>query len=300
MQRTRVILLSLAGLALLAVAAGSTAARTPELGRWRIALASNREGGSVIYSMNADGTGVRRLVRSTKAQVPGPWSPDGTKLLVYRNPGDVFVIDADGSGERNLTRNPAFDCCGSWSPDGRQIAFVTNRDGNNELYVMNADGGGQRILTASPSSEEIPAAWSPDGRSIAFATDRDGNWEIYAVDADGSNPRNLTRNPLSDGNESGFAWSPDGRRIVFGTNRDRNRARPGGKVSTELWMMNADGSGQHRLTRTPESEGVLGWSPDGRQIAFVRFPSTPRWAFFVMNADGSGVRQVNWALPAKR
>ena len=275
---------------------GASAGKVP----WRIALSSNREGDSEIYSMYSDGSGVRRLVRSTKAQAPGPWSPDGTKLLVYRNPGDVFVINADGSGERNLTRNPAFDCCGSWSPDGRQIAFVTNRDGNNELYVMNADGGGQRILTASPSSEEIPAAWSPDGRSIAFATNRDGNWEIYAVDADGSNPRNLTRNPLSDGNESGFAWSPDSRRIVFGTNRDRNRVRPGGKVSTELWMMNADGSGQHRLTRTPEFEGVLGWSPDGRQIAFVRFPSTPRWALFVMNADGTGVRKVNWALPGKR
>jgi Tol biopolymer transport system component len=119
------------------------------------------------------------------------------------------------------------------------------------------------------------------------------------VNADGSNPRNLTRHPLNDGRDGGFAWSPGGRKIVFGTNRDRNRG-PDGKVSAELYVMNADGSGQRRLTRTPEFEYVLSWSPDGRRLAIGRFPSTPRWAFFVMNADGSGVRKVTWSLRGMR
>jgi TolB protein len=109
------------------------------------------------------------------------------------------------------------------------------------------------------------------------------------MDADGRNPRNLTRDRLRDGNEGGLAWSPDGRRIAFGTNRDRNG---------EIYVMNADGTGQRRLTRTPEHEFVLGWSPDGRKLAFGRYPAKPRWAFFVMNADGSGARKITWSLPA--
>ena len=64
--------------------------------------------------------------------------------------------------------------------------------------------------------------------------------------------------------------------------------------------MNADGSGQRRLTRTPGEEWAFSWSPDGRQLAFARFPVKPRWAFFVMNADGTGMRKVNWSLPGKR
>ena len=86
---------------------GSTAASTAKA-PWRIALTSNREGDSEIYSMNADGTGVRRLTRSPKFDGPGPLSPDGRKMLFYsqRSPkGDVWVMNADGSRPRNLTRN---------------------------------------------------------------------------------------------------------------------------------------------------------------------------------------------------
>ena len=91
------------------------------------------------------------------------------------------------------------------------------------------------------------------------------------MNADGSNPRNLTRHPLNDGRDGGYAWSPDGRKILFATNRDRNRGRDG-KVATELYVMNADGSGQRRLTRTSEWEYVHSWSPDGRKLVFDRFP----------------------------
>ena len=109
------------------------------------------------------------------------------------------------------------------------------------------------------------------------------------MDADGSNPRNLSQNPLNDGGDGGFALSPDGRKIAFGTNRDKNG---------EIYVMNADGSGQRRLTRTSEFESVIGWSPDGRKIAFKREPVKPRGAFFVVNADGSGERKVTWSLAA--
>jgi Tol biopolymer transport system component len=112
---------------------------------------------------------------------------------------------------RRLTRSPASDLRPAWSPDGRKIAFLSSRDGNQEVYVMNADGSGQRRLTRNPAYDGGPAwydggsAWSPDARKIAFVSSRDGNREVYVMNADGSGQRNLTRSPASEG---WFAWSP--------------------------------------------------------------------------------------------
>jgi TolB protein len=292
MHRTKIVVLPLTALALLALAAAGSTSAKPSKTQWKILLTSNREGDSEIYSLNADGSGARRLTRSPGFDGFATWSPDGRKILYHsqdRRTGRVggIVMNADGSGKRWLPAN------GSWSPDGRRIVFGSMRDGNGEIYVMNADGSGQRIVVAIPSSNEFSPEWSPNGGAIAFATDRDGNREIYAMDAvGGRNQKNLTRHRLRDmENGTRFRWSSDGRRIAFTTNRDRN---------AELYVMNADGTDQRRLTRTPYFESLLDWSPDGSKLAFLRDGFEPRWAFFVMNADGSGVRQVNWTLPKGR
>jgi TolB protein len=290
MRRIRIAVL-LAGLALLTAAVGTIAA-APAKAPWRIALTTDREGDSDIYTMNANGTAVRKLTRTRGVDGAGPYSPDGRKLLYYRNQGGVWVMNADGTGKRDLTPNQGFNAPGGWSPDSRRIVFTTNRDGNNEVYVMNANGSGQRNLVPSPSSQEFGGPWSPDGKTVLFTSDRDGNWEIYAADADGKNPRNLSRSPGIDGRGSGFAWLPDSRRIVFASTRDtRDDDNP------ELYVMNADGSGARRITHLPGIEFLLSVSADGRKIAFGRYPAEPRWAFWVMNVDGSGIRKVTWALP---
>jgi Tol biopolymer transport system component len=289
MQRTTVAVIGC--VLLVAIAAGSLqAAKAP----WRIALTTDRAGDSDIYAMDADGTHVRQLTRSPRFDGAGQFSPDGRKLLYYRNQSGVWVMNANGSGKRNLTAgDPGFNAPGGWAPDGRRILFTSNRDGNDEVYVMNADGSGQRNLVAAPSSEEFAGLWSPNGRTILFTSDRDGNWEIYAADADGRNSRNVTRSPGIDG-RNGYLWSPDSRRIVFASTRDtRDQDNP------ELYVMNPDGSGVRRLTHLPGQEWPLSWSPDGSKIAFGRYPAKPRWAFWVMNADGTGARKVTWSLPGK-
>src|SRR5207247_1175602 len=104
----------------------------------------------------------------------------------------------------------ALACSGSDStgpsaaPPLGTIAFVSARDGNQEIYVMNADGSGVSRLTNTPATD-IDPAWSPDGRRIAFASDGDGThriYDIYVMNADGSG---VTR--LSDSGREP-AWKP--------------------------------------------------------------------------------------------
>ena len=58
----------------------------------------------------------------------------------------------------------------------------------------------------------------------------------------------------------------------------------------EIYVMNADGSGEKRLTRNPSHDASPAWSPDGRKIAFIRNLRNPD--IYVMNADGSGQRRL--------
>jgi Tol biopolymer transport system component len=169
------------------------------------------------------------------------------------------------------------------SPGSGQIAFVSGRDGNNEIYVMNADGSSPINLTHDPASDVQPA-WSPDGSKIAFTSFRDGNDEIYVMNADGSGLLNLTNNPASDGTP---AWSPDGSRIAFTSIRDGN---------WKTYVMNADGS--HVTLVGSDGFYPAAWSPDGTRIAYVQFVSCgarciPPYAYiWVASADGSGATQV--------
>jgi len=153
-----------------------------------------------------------------------------------------------------------------------KIAFVTNRDGNNEIYIMSADSSGQTRLTDNPADDRHPS-WSPDGRRIAFSSDRDGNMEIYVMNADGSGVTRLTNNSAPDIEP---AWSPDGTRIAFVSEREI-------ALRSDIWVMSADGSNQVKLHEFGVSPA---WSPDGSQMAALfRFGSFMHLG--VMPADGS-------------
>jgi TolB protein len=217
--------------------------------------------------------------------------------------GEIYTLGAGGARPRDLTNNELDDLDPSWSPDGRGIAFASTRAGNLDLYLMNARGGSLRRLLSLPGDQRQPV-WSPDGHTIAFVSrgaDRnEKGWrpdQLFLVNADGSGLRQLTHvesgaaDPAwspdgtalaaSDGwiftinvDGSGFrelqptvetegdahpSWSPDSRRIAF----ERYEIDIS---TTDVWTMNADGSGQRRLLRFG---GQPTWSPDGRRIAFI-------------------------------
>src|ERR671914_58187 len=148
-------------------------------------------------------------------------------------------------------------------PNG-QIAFVSLRDGNDEIYVMDAEGGDQTNLSNNDADDFNPS-WSPDGEMIAFSSDREnGIDEIYVMNADdGSDVTRLTDNIANDLAPS---WSPDGEMIAFSSDRDKN-AESG--PNFDIYVMNAaDGSGQTRLTDNDAHDSDPDWGtntspPDG-------------------------------------
>jgi Tol biopolymer transport system component len=215
------------------------------------------------------------------------WSPDGAHIAFtsFRNGrGDIYTMRPDGSEQKRLTTDPAHDDLATWSPDGTKIAFASNRTGQLEIWVMNADGSDQHQLTFDNGRDYGPS-WSPDGTHIAFRSDRDGNAEIYSMRADGSNEVRLTNDRSSDNTPR---WGPDGR-ILFVTDR-------GLGAKTSLWVMNADGSDQHRFT--PASffwnESRPAWSPDGSEVVFQADRDGPlgNTELYDMKADGTDLRRL--------
>lgn len=178
------------------------------------------------------------------------------------------------------------------------------------LWIVNADGTGERKLPHLKRSEDSNPDWSPDGTRIAF--DRCATkCEIWTMNSDGSKPKRLGPNCLRRADsvcvDRGTpAWSPDGRRIAFGQATVR-----GDKVeSAEIFVMNASGTGARKVTQItagkPFAIDVLrpAWSPNGKQLVFevqnLQTAEPPnRRALFVVNADGSGLRQLTpWSLNA--
>jgi Tol biopolymer transport system component len=178
----------------------------------------------------------------------------------------------------------------AFSGNNGKILFDSDRDsGNNELYVINADGTGQTRLTNSEEWEQ-QSSWSPDGAKIAFTRDLGGYRTIYVMDADGGSPVQLTNPPPGViQRDSEPAWSPDGNKIAF-----TRSYYVGDDYRSDIYVMNADGSNQTKLTDSPINNWGPSWSPDGTKIAFVsdRDDNTGTEVngndVFVMNADGTG------------
>ena len=208
-----------------------------------------------------------------------------------------------------------------------KIAFVSDRDGDEDIYTMNPDGSNVVQLTSNTDRDWAPA-WSPNGLKIAYAKGYTNDAEIYLMNADGSGQIRLTSNTAwdawpswsSDGTKIVFnsnrtgnyevfvmnvdgsnviqltsnsrddfapAWSPDGSKIAFSSNRISS-ANPEGDY--EIYVMNTGGEsfGLTQLTNNTVDDNGPDWSPDGSRIVFISNPLLNWWEIYAMNADGTG------------
>jgi Tol biopolymer transport system component len=136
----------------------------------------------------------------------------------------------------------------------------------------------------------LPAAGSTPGARILFNETHGPGYDIVETDADATNYLNLTPgDQTSYASDQDGSWSPDGSRIVFSSHRDSN-------VSTEIYVMDADGSNQRRLT-TDGPNGVQNSSPEifdldpvssplGGAIAYVKSVHSAK-DIWLMRPDGS-------------
>lgn len=201
-----------------------------------------------IYTVNRDGSDLRRITHYDVYTAEGVLSPDGKRIVFTSlKDGDleIYTMNTDGSNVRRLTHTPGYDGGAWWSPDGKQIVYRANhptdsvelkayrdlldqrlvRPAKVELFVMNADGSNQRQITKLGGANFGPS-WTPDGRRIVFSSNyknpRSGNFDIYMVDTNGSNLEQITFDQAFDGFPM---FSPDGKKLVWASNR--NDDKPG-------------------------------------------------------------------------
>ncbi len=118
-----------------------------------------------------------------------------------------------------------------------------------------------------------------------------GKGEIAVVDANGSGLKVLTHDTVT---ETSPVWSPNHEQIAF--------IRPKPHTSDQVWVMNADGSGQHALTHFGNAPQLFGnvvtpdlsWSPDGQELVFAAYRNNQggRQQLYVVNVRTHSVRRL--------
>ncbi|HEU4869457.1 MAG TPA: S41 family peptidase [Pyrinomonadaceae bacterium] len=184
-------------------------------------------------------------------------SPKGERAL-FAARGDIFSAPIEKGPTRNLTDSSgAHDKWPSWSPDGSQIAFISDKSGEEELYLVPQDGSKPaEQITQGGSAMRYAPDWAPDGKRIAFS-DKDGKlYVITLADRKMVEVADSSRGQIRD-----YTWSPRGNFLAFSmVNQDQF-------LSVFVWSA-ADGQ-LRRVTDESFNSYNPTWDPQGNYLYFL-------------------------------
>jgi Tol biopolymer transport system component len=301
----------------LAAAASTLAVAAPLQGpRLAVMRLKHAPSGLEIATLDPSGGGYRRILTQRMSKRFGAlgslaWSADGSLLAYSRRQKDghrvIAVVPATGKGRPRVVPGTRGGEWPVFSPDGRSLAFARYRvkgrrpSGfpayeSSSVWIVGLDSGHRRQLTRWGNDLwQYPSSFSPDGSTLLLTRLdflRSVENEIVALRFDGRTSGLL----VGEGDEP--LYSPDGTKIVF-TDWHEQRVwspRHGKWVfrpTSDLYVVDADGSRRRRLTHTPSRIEMLGgWDPTGERIAYSQFRGFPfqpgsTGAVMEINADGT-------------
>jgi len=227
---------------------------------------------------------------------------------------DIWMINTGTKETVQLTSSPDGESSPRWSPDGKFISFVASRhSGTSQVWLLDRRGG-EGIKLTDVKGDLDTYAWSPDSKMLVmsmkdqkdtaknkppqpyilnrFKIKQDVSGYLYDTGRTHLYLFNIAAkktSPLTSGlfNEGDPNWSPDGKTIAFVSNRssdpDRNENR-------DIWLIDTTaGSTPRQLTTWQGGDGDPQWSPDGKQIAYVRSMSDATYEMY----DQSGICIIN-------
>ncbi|MDX2030249.1 MAG: hypothetical protein SF339_06250 [Blastocatellia bacterium] len=263
--------------------------------------ADKGDGCDQIFSMNIDGSNMKRLsngegkttcsyftpdnksivyASTFKASPTCPPKPDFSKGYVWAlYPGfEIFKANLDGSNPKPLTTSPRYDAEATIRADGT-ITFTSLRTGDLEIYTMDKNGKNVKQLTTELGYDGGPF-WSADGKQIVYRahhpeTEKEKADYIALLKEDLIRPSKLdlwvmnadgsNKRRITNNGKANFApfFFPNGKRVVFSSNLDDPRGR-----NFEIYAINIDGTGQERITFNETFDGFPMFSPDGKKLVF--------------------------------
>ncbi len=208
-------------------------------------------------------------------------SPDGSNLI-FDMLGDIYTVPIGGGEATAVTNEIAWSYQPKYSPDGSLIAFISDREGGDNLWVMNADGSEPRSLTDEKDNLVHTPSWSPDGDYLVamkgFTSTRSiPAGEIWMYHVGGGGGLQITERPHGKEDQKNMAeprFSPDGRYVYYSQD-----VTPG-----RVWQYNKDSADSLFAIKrfdleTGDDEIFVSGpggairptpSPDGKQLAFIK------------------------------
>jgi len=221
---------------------------------------------------------------------PAP-SPDG-RTLVFSYQGDLWSVPIEGGRAIRLTVHEACDRLPVWSPDGKEIAFSSNRFGNDDIFVIPAGGGPPTRLTFFSNPDRL-CDWTPDGENLIFSSRRNFYYHrlpvIYQVSRQGGTPTTFMPEYADQGK-----ISPDGNWLVFVKGRiDWWRKHYRGSGDTDILLYNLKTGEYRQLTTHPGRDLFPMWSSDGKSIFYVT-DEDGTYNIWQMDLTGKKLRQLTF------